>query len=87
MARGKEGHTPCKTSSSQNGKMTANYCGHQLAQWAAPAYHKKEDETLHPGACKFSLQYDGRPDGRLGVLVGTWNVSSLCGKGEKIVKN
>ena len=28
-----------------------------------------------------SLQYDGRPDGRFGLWVGTWNVGSLSGKG------
>ena len=55
--------------------------------WAAPAYHGEEGATPHPGACKFSLQYDGRPDGRFRVLVGTWNLGSLSGKGEKIVKN
>ena len=63
--------------------MAVNYCESQLAQrleWAAPAYHKKDGATPHPGACKYSLQYDRRPDGRFGVWVGTW-----CGK--KFVKN
>ena len=46
----------------------------------APAYHKKEGTAPHPGACKYSLQYDGRPDGRFGVRVGTWNLGSLSGK-------
>ena len=39
-----------------------NYCGRQLARrlgWAAPAYHKKECATPHPGAWNNSLQYDG----------------------------
>ena len=45
--------------------MAFNSCGRQLARWlgwAAPAYYKKEGETLHPGACKLSLQYDGISD-------------------------
>ena len=67
--------------------MAVNYCGRQLAQglgWAAPAYHKYEGATPHPGACKFTLQYDGRPDERLGVGVGTWNLGSLSGKGGEV---
>ena len=63
--------------------MTVNYCGRQLAQWlglAAPAYHTKEGATPHPGVCKHSLQYDGRPDGLIGVWVGTWNLGSLSAK-------
>ena len=52
-----------------------------------PAYHKKEGATLHPGACKNSLLCDVRPDRRFGVRVGTWNVGSLIGKGEKFMKN
>ena len=40
-----------------------------------------EGATSHPGARKHSMQYDGRPDGRLGVRVGTWNLGSLTGKG------
>ena len=41
--------------------MAVNYCLLQLARrlgWAAPAYHKKEGATPHPGACKLSLRYD-----------------------------
>ena len=33
--------------------------------------------------CKHSLQYDGRPDECFGVRVGTWNIGSLCGKGQE----
>ena len=54
--------------------MSVNYCGRQLARtfgWEAPAFHKTEGAAPHPSACKFSLQYDGRPDGHYGVLVGT----------------
>ena len=53
--------------------MEVNYCGSQLAQrlGAAPAYHKKEGATPNPDACKYSLQCDGRPDGRIGVQVET----------------
>ena len=46
----------------------------------ALAYHKMEGATPHPGVCKHSLQYDGRPDERIGVLVGTWNLGNLRGK-------
>ena len=70
--------------------MAVSYCGRQLARrlgWVTPVYHDEEGATPHPGACKFSLQYDGRPDGCFGVWVGTWNEGSLRGKGEKFVKN
>ena len=70
--------------------MAVIYCGYQLAQrlgWVTPAYHRKEGTIPHPGACKFSLQYDGRPDECLWMLVGTWNVGSLSGKREKFVKS
>ena len=43
----------------------------------APAYHKKEGATPHHGAWKHSLQSDGR----FGVRVGMWNLSSLSGIG------
>ena len=49
--------------------------------WAAPAY-QKESATPHSGACMHSLQYDGRPDWCFGMWVGSWNLCSLCGKGE-----
>ena len=52
-----------------------------------PAYHRKEGVTPHRGACKFSLQYEGRLDWLLMVLDETWNLGSLSGKGEKFVKN
>ena len=38
--------------------------------------HKKEGATLHPGACKYRLQYDGKPDECFGVRVETWNLGS-----------
>ena len=41
---------------------------------------------LHPGACKFSLQYVVRPDGRLSERVGTQKLGSLSGKGEEVCK-
>ena len=44
-------------------------------------YHKKEGAASPPGAQKHNLQYNGRPDMRLGVRVGTWNLGSLNGKG------
>ena len=65
--------------------IAVNYCWRQLAQsfgWAAPACHKKESSTLSRAACTYGWQYDGRPDGRLGVHVGMWNLGSLSGKGE-----
>ena len=63
--------------------MAVNYCGRQQTRWlgwAAPAYHKKERETLHPGARKHSLQCDRRLNEGIGVRVGTWNVGGLGGK-------
>ena len=68
----------------------ANYCGRQLAQrlgLVAPANHKTDGATPHPGVHKLSLQYDGRSDERLGMRVGTQNLGSLSGNGEKFVKN
>ena len=53
--------------------MAVNYCGCQLAQsfgCVAPAYHEKEGATPLSWACKFNLQYNGRPDERFGVRVG-----------------
>ena len=64
--------------------MGANY--NRRLWCAVPAYHKKKGATLHPGACKYSLQYDGRPDGRFRVWVGTWNLGSLSGMGGKFVR-
>ena len=61
------------------------YCGRQLVGrlvWVAPAYHEMVGATLHPGVCKFSLQYDDRPDGWFGV--GMWNLGSLSGKGRRL---
>ena len=66
--------------------MAVNYCGRKLAQslrWAAFAYHKKDGATPHPGAHRHGLQYDGRPDERLGVRVGTWNLGSLSRNGRE----
>ena len=67
--------------------MAVNYCGRQLSQRlgrAKPAYHKNEGIALHLVACKHSLQYYGRPDGRIGVWVGTWNLGSQSGKGGNV---
>ena len=50
----------------------------------APAYHNKEGSTQHLEVCMFSLKYDGRPDERLGVRVGTWNLGSQSGKGGEV---
>ena len=47
----------------------------------APVYHKKEGAILRHGTCKHSLQYDGRPDGRLRVQAGTRNLGSQSGYG------
>ena len=67
-----------------------NYCGCQLARrlrWAAPACHEKEGSDPHPAECKFSLQYDWRPDEHFGIRVGTWSLGRRSGKGETFVKN
>ena len=53
--------------------MAVNYCRRQQARrlgWATPAYHKEEGATPHPGVCKYSLQIDGMPDGRMGCVLG-----------------
>ena len=42
-----------------------------------------EGATLHTGACKQRLQYDGRPDGRFREWgSGTWKLRSQSAKGE-----
>ena len=67
--------------------MAVNYCGYQLARrfgWAVPACHKEGGAAQHPGACKFSLQYDGGPDRHFEVRVGTSNLVSLSGKGGEV---
>ena len=67
--------------------MAVSDCARQLAcrlVWAVPAYHKEEGATPHPGACKHSSQYDGRPDGRVGVCVGTWNLGSMSENGGEV---
>ena len=59
--------------------------GHQPARrlgWAALAYHKQKGATPYPGPRKHCLQNDGKPDERLGVRVGTWNVGSGRGTEE-----
>ena len=51
--------------------MAVNYCGHQLTKrlgWAAPAYHKNQGATLHPGACNLSLRVTGGQVGALGCV-------------------
>ena len=58
--------------------------GHQPAQrleWAALAYQKQKGAAPDLGPCKHCLQNDGKPDERLGVRVGTWNVGSMSGRG------
>ena len=50
----------------------------------APTYYKEEGATLHPGACKFSLQYDRKPDDRIRVRVVMLNLGSLGGKGGEV---
>ena len=55
--------------------------------WGGPhfplAYHKKKGETPDPGPHKHCLQ-NGKPDERLGVRVGTWNVGSISGRGTEV---
>ena len=70
--------------------MAAKRHGHlQPAQrlgWAALAYHKQKCATPNPGLCKHCLQNDEKPDERLGVRVGTWNVGSMNGRGTEVCK-
>ena len=63
--------------------MAVNYCGRQVGRMlgrAASAYHKKDGATPHHGVCKFSLQYDGRPDERFGM----WNQIVLVERGRSL---
>ena len=81
MVGGKQGHAPCNTSSSKNPQDHEN---HLL--WAPNSPKVGVGSTSLPlkGRCKFSLQYDGRPDERFGLWVGTLNLRSLSGKGEEV---
>ena len=74
VARVRQGHAPCKSSSPKHPQYHGSYCGRRLARrfgWAAPAYHKKEDANPYPRACRFSLHCDLRPDERLMAQVWT----------------
>ena len=54
--------------------MAVNYSGRKLAQifsWAAPAYHKREGATTHPGERMMAGLM-----GAFGVQVGMWNPGS-----------
>ena len=53
--------------------MAVNYCGHQLAR-------RLEGTAPHPGVCKHSQQYDGRPDGRFWTL----NLGNVSGMGGNV---
>ena len=67
--------------------ITARKHGHQPAQrlwWAALAYHKQKGAAPDPGSCKHCLQNDGKPDERLGVSLGTWNVESMSVRGTEV---
>ena len=67
--------------------MAASKHGHQPAQrlgWATLAYQKQKDAAPDPGPCKHCLQNDEKPDERLGVRVGTWNVGSMSGRGTEM---
>ena len=84
MLRCKQGHAPCITSSSKNHGSQLLWAPTSLkVGWAAPACHKMESATPHPGACKISLQYDRRPDERIGVQFWTLNLGGLSRKGAK----
>ena len=76
MVWGKQGHAPCNASSWHSIIM-----GAKKLKLAAPAYHKEEGAIPYPGVCKYSLQYDGKPDGRICVWVGMLNLGCLRGKG------
>ena len=46
-----------------------------------PAYSKKVSAYNCPSECKHSLPYDRRPDWRIGLRVGMWNIGSRSVKG------
>ena len=52
--------------------------------WVALAYHKQKGATPDSGLRKYCLHYDGKPDKRLGVRFGTWNVGSISGRGTEV---
>ena len=82
MAMGNQGHAPCKTSSTKDPHDSQLlWVSTSLMVFGAPVYGKKEGATTNPGAC---LQHDERTYGRIGVLVGMWNIGSLNGKGGEV---
>ena len=61
--------------------------GHQPAQrlgCAALAYHKQKGATSDSGPSKHCLHNDEKPDERLGVRLGTWNVGNISGRGTEV---
>ena len=67
--------------------MAAQKHGHQPAQrlgGATLAYHKQKGATPDSGLRKHCLHNDGKPDERLGVRLGTWNVRSISGRGTEV---
>ena len=64
--------------------MAVHYCGCQVSQkleWVAPAHIKNEGVTPHPGVCRYSMQYERRPDWCIGWMVDICNMVSLSGNG------
>ena len=64
--------------------IAASKHGHQPAQTFGWAYHKQKGAAPDPGLCKHCLQNDGKPDERLRVRFGTWNVGSMSGRGAEV---
>ena len=70
--------------------MAASKQGYQPAQrlgWAALTYHKQKGAAPDLGPCKHCLQNDGKPNDRLGVRLGTWNVGSMSGRGAEVCED
>ena len=83
MVWGKQGHAPCKTSSSKipHGSELLWATNSQNVGVGGTCLSQKGRCNPHPGACKHSSQYNGWPGGRLVVRNGMWNLSSLSENG------
>ena len=83
VARAEQRHAPWEQHLAPKILMAVNYCGDQLAQSleAAPANQPRIMERASRGS-----SMTGGMIRAFGVLIGTWNLGSLSGKGGEVCK-
>ena len=57
--------------------------GGGYSNFVLPVYLSKDGASLHPGARKHSLQYDGRPDGMM-MMIGTIDAMFIFGRLQEV---